>query len=167
MKKSILIKLITAFLVAIVLWSCDSSLQKVEDAEGNVIEASEDLDRANKDLNEANKDLNSANKDLNKANEEHLADIEAYKKMTTEKIEANNQQIIAFKERIAKEEKITKEDFEKLVAEVEEKNRLLLDKLNNYKINGKSDWEVFKIEFNRDMKELGNAFKNITVKNVK
>jgi chromosome segregation ATPase len=153
MKKSILIRLMSAFLVVVVLLSCESSTQKVKDAQDDVVEAKEEL--------------NEANKELDKANEKHLEDVEAYRKVIAEKIEANNQQIIVLKERIAKKDKITKEDFKKRVDEVEEKNRLLLEKLNNYKMNGKSNWEVFKIEFNRDMDELGKAFKDLSVKNVK
>lgn len=146
MKKSISPQLMPVILMVVVLLSCDSSTKNVQDAKDNVIEANENLD---------------------KANEVHSADVEAYKAIIAEKIEANNQQIIAFKEKIAKEDKITKEDFKKLVDEVEERNNLLLDKLNNYKINGKSNWEVFKIEFNRDMKELGEAFRDLSIKNVK
>ena len=35
------------------------------------------------------------------------------------------------------------------------------------KAESKEDWEKFKVEFNHDMEELGNAFKDLTVKNTK
>ena len=47
------------------------------------------------------------------------------------------------------------------------KNSDLKMKLDNYKAEGKENWKKFKIEFNRDMEELGIAFKDLTVKNVK
>ena len=40
-------------------------------------------------------------------------------------------------------------------------------KMDDYKEEGKEKWETFKTEFTHDMDELGTAFKNLTVKNVK
>ncbi|MFN0047523.1 MAG: hypothetical protein ACKVOU_00200 [Cytophagales bacterium] len=40
-------------------------------------------------------------------------------------------------------------------------------KMDDYKEDGKENWEKFKTEFNHDMDEIGNAFKDLTVKNVK
>jgi hypothetical protein len=40
-------------------------------------------------------------------------------------------------------------------------------KMDNYKADSKENWEKFKVEFSRDMDELGAAFKDLTVKNVK
>ncbi len=40
-------------------------------------------------------------------------------------------------------------------------------KMENYKEEGKDKWEIFKAEFSHDMDELGKAFKDLTVKNVK
>ena len=39
--------------------------------------------------------------------------------------------------------------------------------MDDYKETGKENWLIFKMEFNRDMDELGQAFKDLTVKNVK
>ena len=39
-------------------------------------------------------------------------------------------------------------------------------KMDNYKEEGKEKWEVFKVEFNNDMDNLGKTFKDLTVKNV-
>jgi len=40
-------------------------------------------------------------------------------------------------------------------------------KLGDHKEDGKENWNAFKKEFNHDMDELGNAFKDLTVNNVK
>ena len=40
-------------------------------------------------------------------------------------------------------------------------------KMDDYKAEGKDKWNEFKIEFNRDMEEIGKAFKDLTVKNVR
>ena len=50
---------------------------------------------------------------------------------------------------------------------METKNEELRVKIETYKADGNENWEKFKTEFNRDMSELGEAIKNLTVKNVK
>lgn len=144
MKKSILV--LSAFLITALLISCNSPTENVQDAEDNVIEA---------------------NKELEEANAAYLADVESYRQMTAEKIEANNKQITEFKTRMALEKKTTKADYQKLVEDVELKNRNLKTKLDNYKAGDKDGWETFKAEFEHDMEELGKAFQDLTVKNVK
>ena len=53
---------------------------------------------------------------------------------------------------------------ENKIAKLEEKNRELKQKLDNYETS-QSDWEAFKTEFNHDMDEFGKAFKDLTVDN--
>ena len=40
-------------------------------------------------------------------------------------------------------------------------------KMADYKENGKDNWKEFKAEFNHDMDELGDAFRDLTKNNVK
>jgi phage-related protein len=51
------------------------------------------------------------------------------------------------------------------LAALEQKNKELKAKLSAYKNNGYEQWDAFKTEFNQDMKELGKAFSDLTVKN--
>ncbi len=53
------------------------------------------------------------------------------------------------------------------IAELDSKNTDMKRKLDNFKANGKDNWETFKTEFSHDMDELGNAFRDLTVKNTK
>jgi len=39
--------------------------------------------------------------------------------------------------------------------------------MDDYKQDGKENWEKFKAEFNHDMDELGKAFKDLTINNIK
>ena len=50
---------------------------------------------------------------------------------------------------------------------LEVKNSDMRMRMDNYKEDGKDNWETFKTEFSHDMDELGKAFKDLTVKNVK
>lgn len=144
MKKSILT--IATFITAIAITSCTSSEQKVENAKAEAIEA-------------------AAN--LNNANEEYIADMESYRKTTAERIEANNQSIAEFKKRIENEKKEAKADYNKRIEELEKKNSDIKKKMDDYKAEGKSNWESFKAEFSRDMDELGNAISSFGENNKK
>ena len=50
---------------------------------------------------------------------------------------------------------------------MEQKNTDMKKRMDEYKADGKEQWKKFKAEFSRDMDELGQAFKDLTVKNVK
>jgi len=144
MKKSILAMGATTFIIAAIVTSCNTGSQKLKNAEENVMEA---------------------NKDLDKANEDYLNDVEEYKVLTAEKIKANNEAIADFKLKIENEKKDVKEDHNRKLQELEQKNIELKKSLGEYKLEGKEKWEIFKAEFNHDMDELGKAFNDLSIKN--
>ena len=128
------------------LAACNSSTDKVEDAQTNVVEA---------------------NKELDEANIEYMADMEKYRAETAEKVAANEVIIKDFNARIASRKQDAQVEYKQKIAELELKNTDLKKKIDNYKQDGKENWEKFKIEFNRDMEELGKAFEDLAVQNVK
>lgn len=146
MKPSIFIKPAAAIILVAIVLSCNSPAEKLNKAEVNVTEAQENLD---------------------KATEAYLTDVENYRNETAGKIAANNKSIGEFKARIENEKKEAKADYKKKVAELEQKNSDIKKRLDDYKADSKEEWEKFKTEFNHDMEELGNAFKDLTVKNTK
>jgi len=146
MKKTIVTLSSISFIVAGLLSSCESPSQKVVDAEKNKIEA---------------------NEELAEANQEYIADVEQYKRETAEKINENNRIIEEFKARKDIEKKEARDEYLKEVARLEQKNSDMRKGMEEYKLEGKENWEKFKTEFNRDMEELGKSFKDLTVKNVK
>ena len=146
MKKSIFTLAAVAFMAATTLTSCNSPAKKVEEAQN---------------------DVNEAKKDLAKANEEYLADIESYRKVTAEKIAANDRSIAEFNSRIKEQKREAAADYKAKIAKLEQKNSDMKKQLDEYKADGKEKWEKFKTEFNHDLGELGKAFKDLTVKNVK
>ncbi|MDP2089552.1 MAG: peptidase M23 [Flavobacteriaceae bacterium] len=139
MKKSILLMAAFTFITGAILTSCNTPAEKVDNAEKNVVKA---------------------NKDLDKANQEYLADVEKYRKETADKIAANDKSIAEFKARIAHEKKDAQVAYQKKIAVLEQKNSDLKKKIDAYKAEGKEQWEKFKIEFSKDMDELGTAFVN-------
>jgi chromosome segregation ATPase len=133
-------------LITGVFTSCIDSETKVERAESN---------------------LEEANKDLEKANKEYQEDIDAYRKETAEKIATNEKSISDFNARIDVQKEEEKVAYKAKIETLNKKNTDLKMRMDNYKADGKENWEQFKTEFSNDMDELGTAFKNLTVDNVK
>ncbi len=139
MKRSILI-LTTALFTTILTTSCSSSAEKVEKAQDEFVEAGKALDNAN---------------------DEYLKDMENYRKITAEKLNANEESIAQFKLRIESEKKEAKADYNKKIEELEKKNSDVKKKLADYKTEGKTSWELFKAEYNREMEELQKAISSL------
>ena len=143
MKKTIFTLTISMFIVGAMLTGCQSSKTKVEKAEDKVA---------------------SANQELNQA----LSDsIKQFKTESAERISNNEKNITEFKARIAKEKSENKAKYEKKLAELEKRNMDMKMRLADFKDEEQTKWEKFKVEYNHDMEELGKAFKDLTVKNVK
>jgi Tfp pilus assembly protein PilE len=138
--KGKIIVIILAVLSSVVMFSsCNSSSEKVEKAEKNVVEAKNDLQAAN---------------------EAYMADMSKYKKQTSDRIAANQKSINEFNKRIVTEKKQAKVADQKKIAELEAKNKDMEKRMDDYQADGKENWEAFKSEFGKDMDELGNAFAN-------
>jgi uncharacterized protein YhaN len=118
MKTSILILATTALIF--VMASCNSSAQKVENAQNEFVEAGKTLD---------------------KATEEYAADLESYRKITASKVNANNESILEFKERIKNEKQEAKDEYNKKIADLEKKNSDIQKKMDDYKADGKARWK--------------------------
>jgi F0F1-type ATP synthase membrane subunit b/b' len=146
MKKLLLALAASTFITGAILTGCSTPAQKVENAQNDVKEA---------------------NKDLDKANEEYLEDIKSYRKETSDRIAANDKSIAEFNARIEHEKKDAKDDYKKRIAGLELRNSDMKKRMDDYKAEGKEKWEKFKVEFSHDLDEVGKAFKDLTVKNVK
>jgi len=118
-------------------------------------------------LKAAQEEADEADENLIIANEEFRADMENYKQASEVQISENEQSIIAFKARIANSKKEAKEDYNKKIDALEQKNTDMKLKLERYQIEGKDQWEAFKVEFSNDMDELGNAIKGLNEDDVK
>lgn len=139
MKNQMFYIMILALIAGVMITGCNTSTQKVEKAKDKVDQAQDDLDQATLDYH---------------------AEIESFKNETREKTITNDQMIAELKARIAKEKKDARVMYEKNIAELEKKNNELKESINNYKDEGKDNWESFKDEFNSDMENLGIALKD-------
>jgi hypothetical protein len=145
MKKLILTLSVLSFVTASLTMSCTTPAEKVENAQAKVDKANDALD---------------------KVNDAYLTDIETYRKGSFEKIVANDLAIKEFRARIEAQKSNAKADYVNKITVLEQKNSDLKKKMDDYKASNKEKWEIFKAEFSHDMDALGQAFKDLTVKNV-
>jgi hypothetical protein len=102
-----------------------------------------------------------ANQELKDAKADYRAEWQKYKTDSEEQIKANEDRIDAFKAKMEKADRKTKAKYNKAVAELEQKNRDLKRRLEEYKDEGESKWQEFKTNFSHDMDGVGNTMKDL------
>jgi len=88
----------------------------------------------------------------------------AYRIETANRIIANEKAISDFNAKIAKEKKQKRAEYLEDIAKLEKKNTEMKVKLNSYKDNGSDKWKIFKMEFIKEMDDLGKSIKDLTTK---
>lgn len=154
MKKSILIFAVAIFSAATLFVSCKPSTKEEIEAKENVQEAEADVQEAKEDLSEARRQANAD-------------EWQSFKDDMNVVIDKNDARIAELKLEMKKTGKEADADYKRKVEALNEKNAELKEKMKTYKNDANSDWQSFKREFNHDMDELGNAFKDLTVNNKK
>ena len=126
---------------------CQSPTQKVENAEQDVVDAQANLKQA------------------------QLDSAAVYEKVRADwavQIADNEKTLADYKVKIAKERKVQREKDEARLDELEKRNETLKAQMQEFKQDGKDNWETFKTnfkkaadEFGEDMKRLGNSIVDI------
>jgi dynactin complex subunit len=102
-----------------------------------------------------------------KENEAYKLEMDEYRFRIAEQITTNENSIIAFRSRIASQKKEARADYEKKINDLNNKNADLKMRLDAFNADNKESWELFKVEFGRDMDELGNALHDFTINSQK
>jgi hypothetical protein len=128
-------------MTGVILSSCQSKEQKLENAQENVIDANQDYKQAQQEFR----------------NEAEI------------KIRENENEIKMYKDNLNSQKVESRADYERRVDSLQRRNEELKRKLNEYNDDGKSNekWESFKREFNHDMDELKQSIKHVGKNNVK
>lgn len=149
MKKNLLnLAMATIFIAGGMLTGCSTSEEKVDAAEENVEEAKDDL------------------KEAKQAEEvvifKKVTDDEwkVFKQDSDEKIAKNNAKIKELKTKMKTSGKGMDKIYSDRIAAIEKRNAELQERLDNFD-NEQTDWDSFKREFDHDMGEIGNAFKEL------
>jgi len=154
MKKIIFLLTITTFILATTLVSCKSTTKEE-------IESQEKVDVAEQNLKDAKDSLVMAKKAAT------AEEWQSFKDQKDSVISYNEARIAELKLKMQKTGKSVDAKYQKNIDILEQKNKDLKIKADTYKNDANSDWQSFKREFNHDMDEIGQAFKNVTVDNKK
>ncbi len=109
----------------------------------------------------AKEKVSQANQDMADAQAQYEKEWQQFKSDTELKINANQKNIDDFKTAMKKTNKKFRAKYENQVLTLEQKNIELKKKLNDYKYEGKDNWEQFKQKFNNDIDSVGNAIKGL------
>ena len=112
-------------------------------------------------LDKAKEGVGDATQELKNARAEYLAEWETFKRESEAAIESNGKRIDAFKAKMDKASPTVKAQYDKQVAVLEQRNRDLKKKLDDYKDEGQGKWEEFKTNFKRDMDDLGKTMTDL------
>lgn len=136
----------SAFIMLTFLVGCQSEGEKVDDARMELQTSKDNVIQAKTELTQAIKD----------STEEY----QNFKMQSELRILQHEKDIAELKLQIAKTNKTTKSNYEKMIVDLEQKNYLLKENLKTYNEKGKENWEAFKIKFSRNMDDLGNSISN-------
>ncbi len=141
MKKRISRIAALAFTVCAILTGCETPAEKVEKASINVIEA---------------------NQKLNEAETNYAADVEAFRKESEDKIIANEKSMVELQAKLANEKTETKTEYDDKIIALQQKNVDLKKRMDDYKPDGEEKWEIFKVDFNKDVDEIKESLNSLS-----
>lgn len=119
------------------------------------------------DLNDLNEEVVDAKEDLVTATLDSITEFNKYKKSIEKKLQENERVIADLKENDNSKTKSEEELYFKKLDKLELKNAELKSKIDNYKEGPEQKWELFKVDFNKDMDDLGKSISNMAERNMK
>jgi predicted RNase H-like nuclease (RuvC/YqgF family) len=150
MKTPILYHLVLASIVGFTLTSCNKS-PKAKEA----------------DLKEAKQEVITAREDMNEATRDSIADFNKYKSSIETKLVENEKVISDLKAKINDKDRKNQTLYYKQLEKLQLRNTELRLKIENYKQGPTQKWELFKVDFNKDLDELGKSISNTANNNMK
>ena len=140
MKKIIRNLACIAVLAGVMLTGCQPPKSKVQKAQENLENATDDLAKAKLNLD---RDLEDS--------------IREFKIISDAKIQEHEKSIAEFKARIDVKKLANRVEYEKELERLEKQNSDMQKKLADYKEEGLDKWNAFKGNFNNDMVDLGKS----------
>ncbi len=121
----------------------------------------------NKKTKATGKDRKEVKKDCIEAKADSAVDYLQFKKDAEWNIAQNKKKIAKLKAEKANADKEIEKKYREKILALEQKNNKLKKKLENAGKTKTDKWASFKIEFNQDLEELGQAFKDFGIDNMK
>jgi outer membrane murein-binding lipoprotein Lpp len=143
MKKTLFTLAAAVCITGAMLAGCQSSADKVKDAEEKVQDANDQVDIAKQELDQALKDS-----------------IQQFRKESEAALNENEKSIAAYKVKIAKEKSNFRTRDEQRLAELERQNLNMRRDLNNFNDAQKDKWDSFRARFKSDMENHAKAMRD-------
>lgn len=151
MKKYILKSILVTAIASLMLVGCNNSPKEKE-----------------VELEDAQEDVIDAKVALQQSKLDSINDYNTFKKSIELKIDENQKQINEIAIKVDRSNDKNRAANVKELAKLEEKNQELKTKLNEYNQQGTAEkWELFKVEVNNDIDELGKSISNMAERNMK
>ncbi len=150
MKTPILKLVLLAAIVSMVYISCNNSPKAKEE-----------------NLNEAKDEVVDAKADLVESTKDSINDFKKYKESIEKKLVENDKVIADLKSKNNSKDISTKELYVNQLDKLEKKNAELKHKIEDYKEGPEQKWELFKVDFNKDVDDLGKSISNMAQRNMK
>lgn len=150
MKNTIMKSLLLATIVSITAVSCNNSPKEKQE-----------------NLNESKDEVVDAKADLAESTLDSISDFNKYKESIEKKLIENEKVIVELKAKNNSKEKSSQELYIKQLDKLELKNEELKSKLENYREGPEQKWELFKVDFNKDVDDLGKSISNMAERNMK
>ncbi len=120
------------------------------------------------ELENAKEDVVDAEAALQQSKLDSVSDYNTFRTSIETKLVENQRQIDEQKATINASKDSNKAMYTEQLAKLEEKNEKLKAKLQDYDQQGTSEkWELFKVEVNKDMDDLGKSISNMADRNMK
>jgi hypothetical protein len=150
MKTRVILKIILATLVGSTLSNCNKSPKAKED-----------------DLNNAKQEVVVAKDDLDEATTDSVYAFNKYKSSIQIKLVENEKLITNLKTNLKNKDRKTQTLYYKQLENLQLKNTELKLKIENYKQGASQKWELFKVDFNNDLDQLGKSISKMANNNLK
>lgn len=119
------------------------------------------------DLNDAKTEVINAKADLAQAKYDSIKDYTTYKESITKKLVENEKVITELKSKINSSDKATNDLYWQQLDKLEKRNAELKHKIEDYKQGPQQQWELFKVDFNKNIDDLGKSISNMAERNMK
>ena len=150
MKTKIVFSLVLAALVSISIASCNKSPKAKEEV---LIDAKQDVETAKEDLDEATSDS--------------IVEFNKYKSSIQIKLAENEKVISDLIASIKAEDRKTQTLYNKQLENLQLRNTELKLKIETYKQGPTQKWELFKLDFNKELDKLGKSISSTANNNLK
>lgn len=119
------------------------------------------------DVKEATQDLIDAEADLDQAEYDSISDFNTFKESIQLKLVENQKVIDDLKLKITSKGKVERDIDEVEINKLEKRNTDLRLKIENYEQGPSQKWELFKVDFNNELDDLGKSISEMADRNKK